>query len=125
MQLTDRQGGLSFFQRNNPILRHTVLRKRATLEEMGLLDKIAVDIWPSEHENLPMFEGLGLQTSAEFDAAYAAAQDFTEALRKRVCVSGFHEDDDAEPHLLEHRQWCFDREEAAGEASTTRGGIGR
>ena len=30
------------------ILRHTVLRKRATLEDMGLLDRIAVDIWPSE-----------------------------------------------------------------------------
>jgi hypothetical protein len=51
---------------------------------MGLLDKIAVDIWPSEHERLPMFEGVGLHTSAEFDMAYEAAKDFATALARRV-----------------------------------------
>lgn len=80
---------LAFFQRNNPILRHTVLRKRATLEDLGLLDRIAVDIWPSEAERLPMFDGLGLCTSAEFDAAYQAAKDFTAALRQRTHSAGF------------------------------------
>ena len=80
---------LTFFQRNNPILRHTVLRKRATLEELGLLDRIAVDIWPSEAERLPMFDGLGLYTSPEFDAAYQAAKDFTAALRQRTHTAGF------------------------------------
>lgn len=84
-----REGGLTFFQRNNPILRHTVLRKRATLEDMDLLDRIAVDIWPSESERLPMFEGLGLHTSQEFDTAYRAAQDFTDAMRRRVRSAGF------------------------------------
>ena len=88
-KLTERVGGLSFFQRMNPIVRHTVLRKRVTLENEGLLDRIAVDIWPSEHEQLPMFQGLGLLTSPEFDAAYAAAQDFTAALRQRVKAAGF------------------------------------
>lgn len=87
--MSDRKDGLSFFQRNNPILRHTVLRKRATLEELGLLDKIAVDIWPSEGEQLSMFDGLGLLTSPEFDEAYQAAQDFTDALRQRTRSAGF------------------------------------
>ncbi len=84
-----RVDGLSFLQRHNPILRHTVLRKRATLEEMGLLDRIAVDIWPSENERLPMFEGIALHTAPEFDAAYAAAKDFIAALRQRVRSAGF------------------------------------
>jgi len=87
--ISGRVDGLGFIPRNNPILRHTVLRKRATLEDMGLLDRIAVDIWPSEHERLPMFEGLALHTSAEFDVAYAAAKDFSTAMRRRVKSAGF------------------------------------
>ena len=87
--IAGRTNGLGFFQRNNPILRHTVLRKRTTLEDMGMLDRIAVDIWPSENERLPMFEGLALQTSPEFDHAYEAARDFTTALRQRVKSAGF------------------------------------
>ncbi len=88
-EIGSREEGVGFLPRNNPILRHTVLRKRATLEDMGLLDRIAVDIWPSEHERLPMFEGVGLHTSAEFDVAYEAARDFTTALRRRVKSAGF------------------------------------
>ena len=93
MELRDgiagRVDGLGFLQRHNPILRHTVLRKRTTLEDMGLLDRIAVDIWPSENERLPMFEGLALQTSSEFDVAYAAVKDFIAALRERAKSAGF------------------------------------
>ncbi|HEY6345682.1 MAG TPA: phospholipase D-like domain-containing anti-phage protein [Bryobacteraceae bacterium] len=87
--LATRVGQLTFFQRNNPILRHTVLRKRAALEELGLLDRIAVDIWPNEADRLPMFEGLALHTSPEFDAAYQASKDFTAALRQRTHAAGF------------------------------------
>jgi superfamily II DNA or RNA helicase len=87
--LASQTEAVSFLQRHNPILRHTVLRKRATLEEMGLLDRIAVDIWPSENERLPMFDGLALHTSPEFDVAYAAAIDFVGALRQRVNAAGF------------------------------------
>ena len=87
--LTEKKDGLSFFQRNNPILRHTVLRKRTTLENLGLLDKIAVDIWPSGKENIPIFEGLSLQTSVEFDKAYGSVKDFTDTLAKRVQSAGF------------------------------------
>jgi superfamily II DNA or RNA helicase len=89
--LAETQSGLAFFQRNNPLVRHIVLRKRATLEDLGLMDRIAVDIWPLEGERLPMFVGLGLLTSAEFDGAYQAAHDFTAALRKRVKSAGFME----------------------------------
>ena len=85
------ESGLSFFQRNNPIVRHTVLRKRSTLEERGLLDRIAVDIWPSDSEVLPIFRGIGLLTCPQFDGAYQAAQDFTAALRKRERSVGFME----------------------------------
>jgi len=87
--LVSRIDGVGFFQRNNPIIRHTVLRKRATLEEMNLLDKIAVDIWPSEHDNPPMFDGIALHTSAEFDIAYQAATDFCTTLARRVRFAGF------------------------------------
>ena len=87
--IASRADGLNFLQRHNPVLRHTVLRKRATLEEMGLLDRIAVDIWPSENERLPMFEGLALRTSSEFDAAYEAAKEFIVALRQRARSAGF------------------------------------
>jgi superfamily II DNA or RNA helicase len=87
--ISSQDQGVGFLARNNPIIRHTVLRKRATLEEMHLLDRIAVDIWPSDNERLPMFEGVGLHTSAEFDIAYEAAKDFTTALGRRVKSAGF------------------------------------
>jgi superfamily II DNA or RNA helicase len=87
--VSNRVEGLTFFQRNNPVVRHTVLRKRSTLEELGLLDRIAVDIWPSETERLPMFDGLGIHTAPEFDLAYEAATEFTKAMKQRGRSSGF------------------------------------
>lgn len=91
-KLQSDQAGLSFFQRNNPIIRHTVLRKRVTLEKLGLLEQIAVDIWPREAEYLPMFQGLALRTSVDFDGAYQAAEDFGEAMRRRTQAAGFMKD---------------------------------
>ncbi len=91
-RLTELESGLTYFQRINPILRHTVLRKRSTLEDLGLLDRIAVDIWPSDAEQLFMFEGVGLRTSIEFDGAYKAAEDFGDAMRKRTKAAGFLKD---------------------------------
>jgi len=88
-EIGERRATLAFFQRNNPILRHTVLRKRVTLEELGLLDKIAVDIWPNDNERLSVFDGVGLRTSGEFDAAYEAANAFTATLAKRTRSAGF------------------------------------
>ena len=45
-----------FFREHNPIVRHTVLRRRQTLEEAGLLEKVGVDIHPDSgccSERLP------------------------------------------------------------------------
>ena len=83
-------GDLDFFQRNNPIVRHVVLRKRSTLEQMGLIPRIPVDIHPLPGSHMPpMFDGLGLGTSHAFDLAYEAADKFTKVLRKRNKSAGF------------------------------------
>jgi SNF2 family DNA or RNA helicase len=83
-----------FFKLNNPIVRHTVLRRRETLEEQGLLEKVGVTIHPnpsfaaSAYSGQP-FEGLGLLTNHAFDLAYQAALDFTQALGERLKAVGF------------------------------------
>ncbi len=83
-----------FFQQHNPVIRHTVLRRRQTLEEAGLLERIAVNVhplpdapggaYPGIH-----FNGLGLMTNHPFDLAYQAANDFTVALQRRTRAAGF------------------------------------
>ena len=83
-----------FLREHNPILRHTVLRRRKTLEDAGLLEKVGVDIHPNpqaastEYEGIG-FAGLGLQTNLPFDLAYQAAEAFTTALKKRTKAAGF------------------------------------
>ncbi|TIS15312.1 MAG: DEAD/DEAH box helicase, partial [Mesorhizobium sp.] len=42
--------GIGFFQYHNPISRHVVLRRRKTLEDSGLMKRIAVDIWPAAYD---------------------------------------------------------------------------
>jgi hypothetical protein len=83
-----------FFREHNPIVRHTVLRRRKTLEEMGLLDRIAVDIHPDQEASPGTyggvgFDGLGLLTNHPFDLAYQAAEGFTAALQQRSRAAGF------------------------------------
>jgi len=83
-----------FYQQHNPIVRHTVLRRRQTLEEAGLLERVAVEVhpvpdapstaYPGVH-----FDGLGLLTNHPFDLAYKAAEDFTTALLQRTKAAGF------------------------------------
>ena len=83
-----------FYQQHNPLVRHTVLRRRQTLEEAGLLERVAVEVhpvadapstaYPGVH-----FEGLGLLTNHPFDLAYQAAEDFTAALEHRTRTAGF------------------------------------
>lgn len=83
-----------FFKENNPIIRHTVLRRRSTLEEQGLLKKVGVDVHPipdvapGTYQGV-IFEGLGLMTNHPFDLAYKAAEDFTDLLKKRTKSAGF------------------------------------
>ncbi|MGS0741917.1 phospholipase D-like domain-containing anti-phage protein [Glaciimonas sp. GG7] len=84
----------SFFKNNNPILRHTVLRRRDVLEHMGLLEKVAVDVHPDPKAPAGTYpglhlDGLGLVTNLPFDIAYQAALDFTKLLLKRTPAAGF------------------------------------
>lgn len=78
-----------FFRANNPFLRHVVRRTREMLEERGLLDRIAVDVFPSSDDFDGSFEGLGLLTSDAFDQAYAAAERYTSILGRRKKSAGF------------------------------------
>ena len=83
-----------FFRENNPILRHTVLRRRSTLEEQGLLEKVAVEVHPARDSiagKYPdvVFDGLGLVTNHPFNLAYKAAEDFTALLKQRTKSAGF------------------------------------
>lgn len=83
-----------FLSEHNPIIRHTVLRRRKTLEEAGLLDKVGVEIHPdpdaASNAYLGVgFSGLGLLTNHPFDLAYQAADAFTKALQKRTKAAGF------------------------------------
>jgi len=83
-----------FLREHNPIVRHTVLRRRQTLEEAGLLQPVGVMIHPDPDARTGAyagveFDGLGLLINLPFDLAYRAAVDFTAALKKRTNAAGF------------------------------------
>ena len=83
-----------FFQTHNPVVRHTVLRRRRTLEEAGLLERVGVDVHPDREAAPGTYRGLnlagiGLVTNHAFDLAYQAAEGFTDALRERSKGAGF------------------------------------
>ena len=83
-----------FLREHNPVVRHTVLRRRQTLEDAGLLERVGVDIHPnpvaiaSAYRGVG-FNGIGLLTNLPFDLAYQAAEAFTAALKKRTKAAGF------------------------------------
>lgn len=94
MTLADITEDKGFFKNNNPILRHTILRRRDVLEDMGLLEKVAVDVHPDPSAAVGAYpglhlEGLGLVTNLPFNLAYQAAMDFTVLLLKRTPAAGF------------------------------------
>jgi superfamily II DNA or RNA helicase len=83
-----------FFREHNPVIRHTVLRRRQTLEEAGLLEKVGVDVHPNPEAAATtyagaQFSGLGLLTTHPFDMAYQAAEAYTDALKLRSKAAGF------------------------------------
>ena len=83
-----------FLREHNPVVRCTVLRRRQTLEEAGLLEKIGVEVHPDPDAPATAypgvgFSGLGLLTNHPFDLAYRAAEGFTAALKKRTKAAGF------------------------------------
>jgi hypothetical protein len=87
--------GASFFQRENPLVRHVILRKRSVLEQAGLLDRVGVDVHPDRRlsrEEQPftaLFQGKALRTSEDFRAAYAEAREFGRVLAKTGRSGGF------------------------------------
>jgi SNF2 family DNA or RNA helicase len=94
-ELERRIAGSSLFQRENPLVRHVVLRKRQQLEDAELLDRVGVDVHPerglvSEPRAFDaLFEGKALRTSETFRQAYGEAKAFGEALSKLGKGSGF------------------------------------
>lgn len=87
--------GASFFQRENPLVRHVVLRKRATLEARGLLKKIAVNVHPDQelakdpHRFNALFLDKAMRNPPDFDRAYDEARHFGAVLAKRGKGGGF------------------------------------
>ncbi len=84
----------SFYRENNPIIRHTVLRRRQTLEDQGLLERVEVKVHPDPAAPAGSYEGaaftgLGLMTNHPFDLAYQAAVEFTRLLGQRTKSAGF------------------------------------
>ena len=78
--------GATFFQRENPLVRHVVLRKRVSLEDAGLLARVGVDLHPDRqlvrepHAFDALFEAKALRTSDDFREAYREARAFGKAL---------------------------------------------
>ncbi|QXP83435.1 phospholipase D-like domain-containing anti-phage protein [Methylococcus sp. Mc7] len=94
-ELERRIAGATFFQRENPLVRHVVLRKRQQLEDAGLLARVGVDVHPDRARVREprafdvLFEDKALRTSENFRAAYSQARAFGKALAKRGKGSGF------------------------------------
>lgn len=94
-KLDRRISGATLFQRENPLVRHVVLRKRHQLEDAGLLARVGVDVHPergqvSEQRAFDtLFEGKALRTSEDFRQAYGEARAFGRALASRGKGSGF------------------------------------
>ncbi|WP_322513636.1 phospholipase D-like domain-containing anti-phage protein [Chloroflexus sp.] len=83
-----------FFTNHNPIVRHTVLRRRSTLEKQGLLERVGVRVHPDPNAPVGAYpgvplQGLSLLTNHPFTLAYTAAEEFTRALAARTRAAGF------------------------------------
>jgi len=95
LELDRRVANAPFFQRENPFVRHVVLRKRTTLEEAGLLKRVGVDVHPDVnrvkdiHGFNALFEGLAVRTDEHFREAYNEARLFGKVLGKRGKGGGF------------------------------------
>lgn len=94
-ELERRIAGASFFQRENPIVRHVVLRKRQQLEDAGLLKRVGVEVHPARARSVEprafdvIFEQRALRTTEDFREAYALARAFGKALGQRGKGAGF------------------------------------
>ncbi len=94
-ELNAEVSGMHFFQRENPLVRHVVLRKRRTLEDRNLLPKIAVDVHPDIERAIDdrgfsaLFADKALRIDDNFREAYNEAQAFAKVLAQRGKGAGF------------------------------------
>lgn len=94
-ELNRRISGATLFQRENPLVRHMVLRKRVNLEDAGLLARVGVDIHPDRQLVGDsrwfdaLFEAKALRTTENFREAYREARLFGKALGQRGKGGGF------------------------------------
>ena len=74
----------SFFRRHNPVIRHTILRRRADLEDQGLLPRIGVTIHPNPNAPTGTYTDMratftqdhALHTTNAYKSAYASVEAF-------------------------------------------------
>ena len=80
---------LPFMRYHNPLGRHVVLRRRKTLEDTGLMDRIAVNIHPRPGAASGVFERSAVRTPHFYDRAYEEIRLFTKAMKARQAGTGF------------------------------------
>ncbi|MBV8522408.1 MAG: DEAD/DEAH box helicase family protein, partial [Acetobacteraceae bacterium] len=94
-QLAHDQDELAFFQRHNPVVRHTVLRRRVSLEKAGLMKPVGVEVYPREPEPHGRTRayfgetGRAVATTLLLREAFEAADAYTSALMARNKGAGF------------------------------------
>lgn len=94
-ELETRIANATFFQRENPIVRHVVLRKRSDLEDKGLLKRIGVDLHPDRQYIREtggfdaLFEDRALRVDEGFRHAYEQALAFGKVLSRGGRGGGF------------------------------------
>ena len=80
---------LPFMRYHNPLGRHVILRRRKTLEDAGLMDRIAVNIHPRGNAVPAIFEDSAVRTPHFYDQAYEEVRLFTRAMKARQKGTGF------------------------------------
>jgi hypothetical protein len=80
---------LPFMRYHNPLGRHVVLRRRKTLEDANLMDRIAVNIHPRPGAAPGVFEQNAVRTPHFYDQAYEEVRLFTRAMKARQSGTGF------------------------------------
>lgn len=94
-RLTHDADGRAFFQDHNPVVRHTVLRRRKALEDAGLMKPVAVDLHPRDNEpdrrTRAFFgsNGKAVIATMALEEAFKAADSYTTALVTRNRSAGF------------------------------------
>ena len=74
---------LGFFQRNNPVVRRVVLRRRQTLEDEGRMPRIAVDVHSMKDQTLPsIFRRCGFADERELRQRLRGGREVHESVRQ-------------------------------------------